>query len=399
MQDSSGLPDETGRERKGELAFLADALGGQIISTDDGPVIEISSALFAEEWHGIFSTRKLPQLQFNMLPFLFGNMEDEIAEAGRVVFIDTETTGLSGGAGTMAFLIGLGYLNENEFIIKQYFCPDFDCESAMLNHFHMTIDPFSCLISYNGKCFDIPLLENRSVLNRIKPKTTAKKHLDLLAPARRLYKASCGDCSLASLENSILGFHRPNDIPGGLIPQAYFDFLRNRNPSVIKLVLSHNRFDILSLAGLFFHSCSLSASQSKSAEDLCSLGLIYFKSGCYGKAEDCLVRAIKFGPGSLSYFKAAWHLYILLRRDFRWQEAFALCSEALENNGDFLIFGIEAAKIAEHKFKDFPTALRLTDLALRRAVSHTDRSGMHNCATQSIIHRKNRLLKKLSAVK
>jgi uncharacterized protein YprB with RNaseH-like and TPR domain len=145
----------------------------------------------------------------------------------RACFLDTETTGLSGGAGTMAFMVGLGYFDETGFRLRQYFLRDPGDEPPMVEALAEILPQFEALVSFNGRGFDVPILENRFILARIPPPTTGMSHLDLLPPARRLWRYSLPSCALTALERDVLGVMREqDDVPGGLIPYLYRDYLR-----------------------------------------------------------------------------------------------------------------------------------------------------------------------------
>lgn len=172
-------------------------------------------------------------------------------DSGQLLFLDTETTGLSGGAGTMAFLIGVGWRDGDRFIVRQYFARDYDEEPALLADLLECLRRFPALVTYNGKGFDVPLLQTRFVLRRFNVSMDRWAHFDLLYAARRLWKARCQSCSLGHLERQVLGLpERVEDIPGEQIPYIYFDFIRGRGFHLLRPVLEHNVQDIVSLAML-----------------------------------------------------------------------------------------------------------------------------------------------------
>ena len=141
----------------------------------------------------------------------------------RVLFLDTETTGLSGGAGTVAFEIGIGFIDERGMVIRQYVMRDYGEEGPMLEEIAALFSRFDTVVSFNGKAFDLPLLESRMVMNRIRLAPTQMPQLDLLHAARRVYKLRLKRCNLASLEEAVLGRKRCDDLPGAQVPQRYFD--------------------------------------------------------------------------------------------------------------------------------------------------------------------------------
>src|SRR5690606_37808519 len=159
-----------------------------------------------------------------------------------------ETTGLSRGTGTYAFLVGVGRFVEGDFRLRQFFMRDYDDEYPMLEALRAELAEAEAIVTFNGRSFDWPLLETRSTMNRLR--LPRLPHLDLLYPARRLWRPIIGGCRLSELEGAVLGLERHDDVPGYLIPQLYFDFLQTGDATPLTGVLVHNRLDILSMAAL-----------------------------------------------------------------------------------------------------------------------------------------------------
>ena len=164
-----------------------------------------------------------------------------------VLFLDTETTGLSGGTGTYVFLIGLAHFEETDLVLRQHLLRDLGAESAFVEMLKGELEPFRACASYNGKAFDLPILRTRFVMALRSEITVDETHLDLLHPARRRWKDRCGSTTLRQLEDRILDDGRVTDIPGSLIPDAYFHYLRKGDESIIAPVLEHNGKDVISL--------------------------------------------------------------------------------------------------------------------------------------------------------
>ena len=143
-------------------------------------------------------------------------------------FLDTETTGLAGGTGTYAFLVGVGSIEASGFRLRQFFMRDYGEEASLLSRLDEYLAPFDVLITYNGKAYDQPLLETRFRMVRARHPFERMEHLDLLFGARRLWKLRLESCRLVDLENRILGVERQGDLPGEMIPYIYFDFLRTQ---------------------------------------------------------------------------------------------------------------------------------------------------------------------------
>src|SRR3972149_4953454 len=171
-----------------------------------------------------------------------------------LAFLDTETTGLAGGAGTLVFLVGIGAVEEDEFILRQYFLRDPGEEEAMLTALVQDLAPRTGWVTFNGRAFDLPLLETRLTLNRQRGALGQRPHLDLLMPARKLYPGRLASCSLGHIARHVLSILRDQeDVPGALIPQMYQDYLRTRDASEMHRVIYHNAIDILSMVTLAAH--------------------------------------------------------------------------------------------------------------------------------------------------
>ena len=170
-----------------------------------------------------------------------------------ILFLDTETTGLAGGTGTYVFLIGVAWLADGELILRQHLLRDLGAEHEFVEHLKAELEPFRACASYNGKTFDLPLLRTRFIMSIRSELTVDESHLDLLHPARRLWKDRFGSTTLRQLEDSILDDGRLTDIPGSLIPDAYFHYLRKGDEAIIAPVLEHNARDVVSLVRIADH--------------------------------------------------------------------------------------------------------------------------------------------------
>lgn len=170
----------------------------------------------------------------------------------KIAFLDTETTGLGGGAGTIIFLVGIGAFVENKFRFRQYFLRDPSEEAGMLELLQEDLESASGFVTYNGRSFDLPILESRyTIALRRKLVLASSPHLDLLHVARRLWRHSLPDCTLGTVEGAILGVGRTDDdVPGALIPGMYLNYLRSGDASEMTRVIYHNTVDVLSLVGL-----------------------------------------------------------------------------------------------------------------------------------------------------
>jgi uncharacterized protein YprB with RNaseH-like and TPR domain len=226
-----------------DLEALAGGLGGEVRENEWGPYVVVEQVLplpAGRAWD--------PQVP----GWLAGEPGADLAEAG-LCFFDTETTGLSGGVGNHAFLVALGWRLPSAMLLRQYVLPDPALELPFLEAAAADIGASDALVSYNGKTFDVPVLEGRLLMSRLPPDCLRRRHLDLLHPARRLFKARLGACNLQNVEAMVLGRDRGDDIPGFLIPEMYFSYLRHRDPAVLRDVMAHNRQDVVSLSLLLDH--------------------------------------------------------------------------------------------------------------------------------------------------
>lgn len=281
----------------------------------------------------------------------------------RVLFLDTETTGLSGGAGTVAFEIGLGFFDTRGMVIRQYVMRDYSEEAAMLQEIAALIRRFDTIVTFNGKTFDLPLLESRMVMNRIRLHLTSMPHFDLLHASRRVYKLRLKRCNLASLEEAVLGTTREDDLPGAQVPQRYFDYIRTREFSLLEDVLRHNLEDVRSLACLTGRLCEAfrNPEQIEHMEDLFGVGRTLMRTGRTQKARTCF----KILSHSTLSAQAHMHLAASYKREHEWREAIAAYENMIASSSGGIVPYIELAKYYEHIDKDIPRALNYANAALR----------------------------------
>jgi uncharacterized protein YprB with RNaseH-like and TPR domain len=316
----------------------------------------------------------------------------ETIDLSRCVFLDTETTGLAGGAGTLAFLVGMGYFVPTQapggqsFVLDQFFLPDPLAEQGMLCAVDQLLGRHDGLVTFNGRGFDVPLLETRYALARIPPALSEKPNLDLLLPSRRLWRNALESCSLGSLEYHMLGIRRDQqDIPGFLIPQLYRDYLRTRATADMQRVLYHNAFDVLSMVTLAARIADAVAAPATPAEHL-SIAVYYDRLGDDARAE-AAYRAAASNASDASYAPALRRLAQSLKRRQRPSDALA-CWHALAEHGDTAAL-VELAKHFEWRATDLDRALGCARLALR------DSQDAQTSA--EIRHRIERLERKLAA--
>ena len=265
------------------------------------------------------------------------------------LFLDTETTGLSHGAGTVAFLVGVGVIEAGELIVRQYMMRDYDEEAFVLRRVQRDLSRCQVLVTYNGRSFDIPLLETRFIMQRMPLDTSEIPHADLLHTARRVWKLRLKRCTLSYLEELIFHEPREDDLPGAEVPQRYFDYLKRRDFSLLEDILRHNAQDIASLARLLFvlgrlHENPLSAEH---LQDIYSLGRVYEKRGNLQKARMCYRAA---DAGSMSALSRE-RLADTFRRERRPEEAAAIYEKMIAGRQGGAKPYIALCKLMEHRLK------------------------------------------------
>lgn len=293
--------------------------------------------------------------------------EDRETPMDSLAFLDTETTGLSGGAGTVAFLIGVGRFDGDEFVTRQYFMRDYDEETAMLHGLNRSLEDCTGLVTFNGKAFDWNLLQGRFVTNRLRPLLKEPVHIDLLYPSRRIWGLKLESCRLSSLEENILGEVRSDDIPGSMIPAVYFRYLEDRNAADVKRVIKHNQLDILSMVSLISRISVLLENPfvySDSGHELLGLGRIFETRGDYDLVVECLELCSKSDIFSVRA-SALKRLTGIYKKNGRYDKALGHWREMASEAGIHNLFPlVEMAMYYEHRQKDITKALECVERAI-----------------------------------
>ncbi len=281
------------------------------------------------------------------------------------LFLDTETTGLSGGSGVVPFLVGLAWREDHGITLAQYFLSDLDQEPALLWAVGERVRRAGFLVTYNGRTFDWPLLQTRLIMRRVRPAWVVPFHLDLLHLARRIFRPRLPDCALQTIEQAVLDLHRRDDLPGWMIPGRYFSWLRGAGPEMMEPVFAHNRQDVLSMAVLLSRFDNLLADGA----DLHPLDR-------FSRAR--FLQARGFADEAIAEYQHLWdkgmpgtqrgavglRLARLLRRCGRWREAQRVLDECWRTQCYPYPVAIELAKLLEHQARDPVAALRVVAEAL-----------------------------------
>ena len=297
--------------------------------------------------------------------------ESEVFKLEDILFFDTETTGLAGGSGTYIFLLGLGFFKEENFMVRQYFMSDYHEEEALLWSVNQLFTQgFKMLVSYNGKAYDFPLLQTRYIMMRQPFQLNTSYHFDLLFPTRRLWRRRLPNCSLSIVEKNILKIYRKGDVPGFLIPDIYFRFLKNKDARPLKPVFSHNLQDIISLALLITkisQTLQEPLSVEKYALDLCSIGKIYEGYKDFEQSSWCYEEALKGNLSDEEMLETLKLCSFAYKRQGEWKKAESSWCDIISLGTQFVLYPYEElAKYYEHRLKDYTKAGNIVEEALSR---------------------------------
>ena len=388
------------------MSTLSDRLRGIIKAPSRADIVPRAAAAFGRpdvdietlldgRWHGhcfIVERRLAPSARYGKTTIgeLAERLHASAHEAPLVcggasakppfVFFDLETTGLSGGAGTQAFLVGCAWFEDDGGLTtRQYLLARYSDERAMLTAVAEELGRAGALVSFNGKSFDVPVLETRYLFNRLDWTAAAQPHIDVLHPARRFWKED--ECSLIALEQQLLGKSRDGDVPGFEIPARYFQFVRTGDAGPLVAVLEHNRLDLVSLAALtsrLLEIVSGGPDYADNAREALALGHVYARAHADDRALAAYERAVTLSAtsrsqrASLVTADALRALAVAYRRARRFDDA-ARCWTALAESGCSNTVereAIEALAIHhEHRRRDLESA-RL--FAMRNVASARD---------------------------
>ncbi len=354
--------------------FVEEMLSGEVVQTPHGEHFETEKLWERHRRHGSMDISDLAELPEDFLgPLSAGVIER--SHPTRWAFLDTETTGLAGGTGTCAFLIGVGSIEPAGFRLRQFFMRDYGEEASLLWRLAEHLARFDVLITYNGKAYDQPLLETRFRLARARHPFDRLEHLDLLFGARRLWKLRLESCRLVELENRILGVERTGDLPGEMIPYVYFEFLRTRQAFRLVPIFHHNAIDILSLACLTAivpsaFRCSdgdVPGAMLRHGADLVGLARWLLANQRRHEALALFRRAVRMSLPDHLLFATLWEIAATEKRLGRQDAALAVLAELAESRNPYQVRALEAlAKHYEHRERNYAMALEITRSALAR---------------------------------
>jgi uncharacterized protein YprB with RNaseH-like and TPR domain len=394
-----------------DLDRVAQILGGRRITTRFGDCLVVDRRYESDRWHGDVQIGDCAIERTDALKLLDPALPTD-AKAGqqegtpfpdpprntsaRAVFVDLETTGLSGGAGTLAFLVGCGYFDLGAFQVRQFLLTSHSAERALLAAVAEIFEDADLIVTYNGKTFDVPVMETRWSFHRIEMPSIGGEHgvphFDMLHPARRLWKNRMGDgyedagCRLSTLERTLFDVQRVGDVPGFDIPGRFFQFVRSGDPRPLEPVLEHNRIDLVSLAAVTARAARLTERGHEACRDCAealALGKIFEKAGHVSRAEACY-RHAAHSPEPAVRADALCRLAIRLRRDRRFEKAASVWRDLVDFTaprsmrrgllGDLRKVAIEALAIhQEHRAKDFAGARELALSCLEEGAGRVEK--------------------------
>ncbi len=285
------------------------------------------------------------------------------------VFLDTETSGLAGGTGTYAFLVGAARFAESgEFVLQQFFMRDPSEEPALLEGLAAFLAPSQALVTFNGKAFDAPILATRYLMHSMPIPFKDFAHLDLLPLARRLWRDRLESRALKYLEENILQAPRTSEeVPGYEIPWLYFDYLRTGDARPLKGVFYHNAMDVVAMAALLSHTAALLADPFQEGIehglDVVALAKLYEDLGQWDTAARLFERGLQMSLSEANFWEAVRRLSVLQKRRGDFEDAIRLWEQAA-SEGHIYAY-VELAKYYEHKRRDPKSALKWTKSALK----------------------------------
>jgi uncharacterized protein YprB with RNaseH-like and TPR domain len=359
---------------------LSRLLGAAIATNHYGEHVSVSN-WFSTPEYAEPSSRTLELLCRTRDVELSKRSQTALADPAKWLFLDTETTGLSGGTGTYAFLIGLAWWDAGGLQVEQLFMRDFHEEHSILHELAARLAERPVLVTFNGKSFDWPLLENRFTMTRAIAAPQLAAHLDLLHPARALWKLRLGSVRLVELERYVLdapklGWHREEDMLSSLIPQHYFDYLRGGPAEPLAAVVRHNQMDLRGLAAIMGRIDSLLEAETRSEQAIDSLdlfGLSRFlqRRGDSDRAHAACSQALDLGLPAAFRPQARRELALLAKRRGDHADAARLWHELAAEVTDDALDAIHAceqlALYYERHVKDLTRAVEFARLALAKA--------------------------------
>ena len=376
---------------------IEDVVPGRFQDTSSGPTFLVEAAYPPEYMHGL--TQLGLQLQPNTIAAWAGNPAIASQDKSSFAFLDTETSGLAGGTGTYAFMVGAGRYTSQGFELIQFFMRDPLEEPALLLALEQFLAPCRTLVTFNGKSFDVPLLNTRYILQGWNSPFNELAHIDLLHLSRRLWRDRLPSRTLSNLEVHILGAHRSEEeVPGWMIPQMYFEYLRDGDARPLKRIFYHNAMDVVSLAALLNHSTSLLESPgdlpSLDTRELAAAARLYEELGQTARAIQQYQLCLKSPLPVELFIDTANRLALIFKHQGDYSSAVPTWDKAAQVGG--ISACVELAKYFEHHALDYPQAIRWTQTALAFITTPDTPPLIRHQWQKDLEHRLQRLQSKLA---
>jgi len=354
---------------RGPSLPLEECVSGGEITTAGGRFFCAESVWGVSHHHGCRCIGDLSPLDMNGVSTLANDGALAGLDYARGVFLDTETTGLAGGTGTVAFLIGMGWFEGSRFVMKQLFMRDYSEERAVLMFLRDLVQDRQFLVTFNGKAFDVNLLTARFILNRLADPLAGLPHLDLLHPSRRLLRHRLDNVRLGTIEGAVLALEREGDVPGHEIPQRYFDWLKRRDGRLMADVFLHNRLDVLSMAALAAHLTEMIAAEPtgpalRPPQDLLAAARLLMHRGDKAAGARRMLTDLRSASCPATVRQACRLLSSSHKRAGEWPQAVEIWEEMIAQAPDDVFALVELAKWHEHRTRDYAQALNLARQAL-----------------------------------
>ena len=380
---------------KSETYRIDSVLAGSVLATALGETFVYEERYPHDYHHGLAEIRFREPL--TVMSTWAADPRLSQIDPGSFIFLDTETSGLAGGTGTYAFLVGAARFIGDEFVLKQFFMRDPTEEAALLEGLAEFLAPGKALVTFNGKAFDAPLLATRYTLHSMPIPFKEFAHLDLLPLARRLWRARLESRALKYQEENILQAPRTTEeVPGYEIPWLYFDYLRTGDARPLKGVFYHNAMDVVAMAGLLNYTAAMLADPFhegiEHALDVISLARLYEDLGEWETAARLFERGLQMSLDEADFWEATRRLSVLQKRRGDFDEALKLWEQAA---GQGHIYAhVELAKYYEHRLRDPKSALAWTLSALADLERRDLPPYMRKHWKAELTHRKERLEKR-----
>jgi hypothetical protein len=388
----TGAADLPKPERLAQFG-IDSVMRGTILPTEMGETFVYEERFAADHMHGHAPIRPVAPLTIVCAWAADDRLRELPIEA--FAFLDTETSGLAGGTGTYAFLVGAArFTAEGEFVLQQFFMRDPSEEPALLDALGRFLAPAQALVTFNGKAFDAPLLNTRYLMHRMPNPMRDFAHLDLLPLARRLWRDRLESRALKYIEENVLEAPRSvEEVPGYEIPYLYFDYLRTGDARPLKGVFYHNAMDVVAMAALLSHTTTMLADPFHEGIahglDVIAMAKLYEHLGDWETAARLFERGLQMSLGEDYFWQAVQRLAVLQKRRGDFEQAIPLWEQAAADGHVYAY--VELAKFHEHKQRDPTAALQWTRAALRQLKHAGLPSYVRKHWEQELRHRRERL--------